>query len=140
MPRLPWVRPDTYFGQHDKLLRLKAERDGWRACIVYLQSIAYAGAHSTDGYIPRYVLGVIDGTERIARLLVEVRLWEYSEGGWLIRNYLDYQQSAEIGGIIQAGKTDRGRRLACKRWHKQPCGKCGGNVVDITATNGPNNA
>lgn len=52
MPGLPWVRLDANIYSHDKILQLKARRDGWRAIAVYMQSLAYAGGTEPMGSSP----------------------------------------------------------------------------------------
>ena len=135
MSGLPWVRLDTNCFSHDKTLWLIDQRDGYRAWAVYTFGLAYAGGHGTDGLIPRHVLGHIHGTDKIAQLLVEARLWEYAEGGWQIRNW---EQRQELTVITDA-KRERQRKAAdrtnCQRWHGPDC-RCykDGDVVPLRGT------
>ena len=119
---LPWVRLDSNFYTHDKVLWLAGQRDGYRAISVYVFSMGYAGGHGTDGYIPRHVLPVIQGTERIAQMLVEARLWEYAEGGWTIRNWEQRQELSTITEIKRQASRFGGRKSACRRLHGPDCG------------------
>jgi hypothetical protein len=129
---LPWVRLDSNFYTHDKVLWLTTQRDGYRAIAVYVFSMGYAGGHGTDGYIPRHVLPIIQGTERIAQLLVEARLWEYAEQGWQIRNWGQRQELAIVAEAKRAGAAAAGRKSQCVQRHGPDCG-CwrAAEVVDI---------
>jgi hypothetical protein len=129
---LPWVRLDSNIYTHDKVLLLASQRDGYRAITVYLFSMGYAGGHGTDGLIPRHVLPIIQGTERIARMLVDARLWEYAEGGWRIRNWDQRQELSVISEGKRAAAAAAGRKSQCIQRHGPDCG-CwrAGNVIDM---------
>ena len=121
MSGLPWVRLDTNCFSHDKTLWLIDQRDGYRAWAVYTFGLAYAGGHGTDGLIPRHVLGHIHGTDKIAQLLVEARLWEYAEGGWQIRNWEQRQELAVITDAKREAARLGGRKRSCQRYHGDGC-------------------
>lgn len=118
---LQWIRLDTSFPTHDKILHLKAAGH-WRAIVVYVNSLCYSGLHGTDGHIPQVALGIIDATPGTARQLVDARLWEYADnGGWHIVNYGTMQELAEDTRIRKAAQKAAGIRGACKRWHPPDC-------------------
>lgn len=119
---LPWVRLDSNIYSHDKILWLVNQRDGWRAYAVYTFALAYAGGHATDGHIPRHVLPIIQGTDRIAQLLVEARMWEHAEGGYQIRNWDQRQELAVITEAKRAASRLGGRKRSCQRYHGLECG------------------
>ena len=137
---LPWVRLDSTIMTHDKTaLLLSKGRAGFEAFALYVGSLAYAGGHATDGYIARHALPVVcpplRAPEKLARLLVDVGLWKYAEGGWQIPNYLERQQSAATTEKIQSAYRQRGRKGACRRHHGPNC-RCwetdGLRVIDGT--------
>ena len=123
---LPWVRLDANIGTHDKTLELLDHKDGPRAFTLYVCSIGWAGGHGTDGLIPKHALRAIAPAlrtpEKLAQLLVDVRLWEYVEGGWQIRNYLERQQSSAVTEVKREHYSERGKKAACVRWHGPECG------------------
>lgn len=119
---LPWVRLDANIRDHDKVLELIGERDGWRAYAVYTFSLGWAGGHGTDGYIPRSALPILHGTPRVAELLVRHRLWELVEGGWSIRNYAARQELAVITEGKRAAQRKGARMTNCRRRHGPDCG------------------
>ena len=123
---LPWVRLDANIGTHDKTLELLDHKDGPRAFTLYVCSIGWAGGHGTDGHIPKHALRAIAPSlrtpEKLAQLLVDVRLWEYVEGGWQIRNYLERQQSSSVSEAVSAQKSAAAQKANCRRWHGSDCG------------------
>lgn len=120
---LPWVRLDTNIFTHDKVLLLLSQRDGWRAYGVYTFSLAYAGGHATDGFIPRHVMPTINGTEKVARMLVEADLWQYAEGGYQVKNWDERQELAVITEAKRQASRLGGRKRSCQRYHGPDC-KC----------------
>lgn len=119
---LPWVRLDSNFYSHDKVLWLTTQREGWRAISVYVFSMGYAGGHATDGYLPAHVLPIIQGTDKVAQMLVEARLWEYAEGGYQIRNWSNRQELAVVAEAKRAANAMAGRKSQCVQRHGPECG------------------
>jgi hypothetical protein len=111
---LPWVRLDTTFHHNPKIVRLVAEKRQ-SAAFAYVCSLAYAGAHGTDGYISESVLFLIHATKRDANDLVTAGLWVLSPGGWDINGWDEFQVSdeaarkrrerAQKGGIAKAQRA-----------------------------------
>lgn len=92
---LPWVRLDTAFPYNPKLLAMLGEKDGYRAALVWVCSLAHAGAHGTDGFISREALPWIHGRQSDADRLVKHGFWWLEPGGWSINGWLEYQESNE---------------------------------------------
>jgi len=116
---LPWVRLETGFPDHPKVLALAGEGQH-RAILVYVCALAWSGRHQTDGYIPRAALGMIHGRPVDAAHLVTHRLWADCGSGWVIPDWSDYQQMK----ATTDGRAEKGKLLACRRWHPQPCDTC----------------
>jgi hypothetical protein len=114
MPNLPWVRLDTQFAGNPKLLAL-TQAGRWRSAFIYIASIAYAGAHGTDGYIPETALPLLQGNKANAIDLVKVGLWEQDVHGWRIHDWTEYQISDEAA----VNRSNRARELANRRWHPE---------------------
>lgn len=110
---LPWVRLDTTFHHNPKVVQLVAEKRQ-AAAFAYVCSLAYAGAHGTDGYISESCLFLIHATKRDADALVKAGLWLPSPGGWDINGWDEFQVSdeaarkrrerAQKGGVAKAMK------------------------------------
>lgn len=113
---LPWVRLDTSMPDNPKVLRMAQTPAGKAAAFVWVCSLAYAGKHGTDGFIPPEALSRVNGTRGDATKLVEAGLWDAdpTTGGWLIHGWCDFQISTEE---TQA-RSRRARTAALKRWGK----------------------
>ena len=110
---LPWVRLDTAFPYNPKLLAMLGEKDGHRAALVYLCSLAYSGAHGTDGFISREALPFIHGRPADADRLVRSVFWRPQPGGWLINGWTEFQESS----TESQDRRKRAQALAAARWN-----------------------
>ena len=110
---LPWVRLDTSFPRNPKLLALLGDKDGHRAGLVYICSLAYAGEQGTDGFIPAEALPHLHGRAVDAARLASVRLWIVQPGGWLINGWADFQESSADAQT----RRKRAQALAAARWN-----------------------
>ena len=119
---LPWVRFDTSLPDHPKILELVDGRGGREAGFVYCCSLAYAGKHGTDGFIPKAALSRVNGRPADAQRLVEVGLWETAVGGWQIHGWLERQQAAAVGEDVLAAKRRASAKGNCVRHHGADCG------------------
>jgi hypothetical protein len=123
MVGVQWVRLDANAAQHDKFLALKADpsRHKWQAISSYFFALGWSGGQGTDGFIPSYALGSVDGTAATAQLLKKYRLWEGVTGGYRIVNYEERQQMNGVTREIREAQVTGGRRGACQRWHAAGC-------------------
>lgn len=119
---LPWVRLDSNIASHDKVLALLADRDGAKAFTLYVCALGWSGGHGTDGLVPRHVLPLIHGNERLARQLEKHGLWREATTGWHIHNYELRQELAVIAEAKRAGKSAAGRKSQCVQRHGPDCG------------------
>ncbi len=70
---------------------------------LYVTGLCYAARNKTNGAIPRGILRRLGGSTTSAERLVAARLWENTEAGWTIHDYLKHQRSREeIESISQA--------------------------------------
>lgn len=111
---LPWVRLDTTFFDHPKVLGLVGEGKH-RAIVVHLAAMTYAGKHGTDGFIPREALAFLHGRQADARDLVNAGLWAENGGGWDINGWDEYQISDENS----RKRRDKAKAAAAVRWSRQ---------------------
>jgi hypothetical protein len=120
---LPWVRLDSNIASHDKIVELLSYKDGAKAFTLYICGLGYAGGHATDGHIPRAALPFIHGTERLAIMLVDGRLWEHEgQSGWRIRNWDQRQELAVVSAMKESGRKKSSAKANCIRWHGPDCG------------------
>lgn len=111
---LPWVRLDTQFPSNPKILYLVEDKK-FRAAFVWAASLAYAGAHGTDGFLPAAALAMMHGTKADAKALCEVGLWLEVPGGWEINSWAEFQPSNEE----TQDRKKRARDAAMARWHPE---------------------
>lgn len=109
---LPWVRLDTAFPWNQKLLAMLGEKDGHRAAVAYICSLAYSGGQGTDGFISRESLPHVHCRLSDAARLVKHEFWEEQPGGWLIHDWAEFQQS----NAETQERSRRARKNANARW------------------------
>lgn len=109
---MTWVKLDDGFWRHPKVRRALDKPDGLAAVGLWALAQSWIGEEMTDGFVPSRqpvrLLGV-DASEAAA-ILVEIGLWEVTEGGWHVHDYLDYNWSKKR---ILADRAQR-HRLAVK--------------------------
>lgn len=94
---------------HPKILSV-----GDRAAWLYVCGLCYSNEHLTDGHIPRSVLVVaapgVKAPEKLAKLLVDVGLWDVVADGWQVHDYGDYQRTSVQ--VKETRRKDRERKAA----------------------------
>ena len=120
---LQWFRMECNLSQNDKILALIARgSDGHRALTLWTFALGWSAGQGTDGHIPRHMLGPLSGSEKLARLLVEARMWEYAEGGWRIHNFDVRQEKSAITQMKSEALRVAAVKANCVRWHGADCG------------------
>ncbi|GFG65794.1 hypothetical protein MKUB_32840 [Mycobacterium kubicae] len=113
---LPWVRLDTQFPSNPKVLALVEEKK-FRPLFVYVSSLAYAGAHGTDGFLPAASLPFLHATKADAKVLVDVGLWDPAGNGWEVHDWAEFQPSTAETQERKKRAIDAARKAANVRWH-----------------------
>lgn len=108
---MQWVRLETSFPSNPKVLELILAKKH-AAIVTYVSSLAYSGAHETDGFIPKTALPFVHGTPKIAAVLVGVGLWDEMPTGFAIHGWEEYQPSREEA----KARSNKGRKAALARW------------------------
>jgi hypothetical protein len=108
---LPWVRLDCQFPTNPKVLELIADKRH-KAAFAYVCSLAYAGSHGTDGFLPVSCLPFIHASRADANHLVSAGLWTVVPGGWAINGWDEFQISDEAA----KKRRERAQKGAAKRW------------------------
>lgn len=108
---MAWVRIDDQAPRHKKMLRA-----GPAACWLWVCGIAHCQSQLTDGFIPTEavpLLGVTKGVKPLLDKLVEVGLFEVTDGGYRVHDYHDYNasrdQAIERRDEIHDAKSRAGR-------------------------------
>lgn len=111
---MTWVRIDDTLPTHPKLLAIESlATAGW----LHICALCYCAHHLTDGFVPANavpILTAMDNPLVTAEALCSAGIWEHSDGGFVIHDYLDYQPSRET---VQAKNIaiSKKRSLAGKR-------------------------
>ena len=123
---MAWIRIDENFAQHPKVVRA-----GPLGMALHVAALGYCNRYLTDGFVPKQVASLLldfsglgmrmwdaecfgggeDATwELVVEDIVDAGLWETTEAGWLIHDYLDYQPSKEqVLGVKKVRKEAGGR-------------------------------
>lgn len=108
---MAWLRIEDAVTEHRKHLQA-----GPAACWLWVCGIAYCQRQLSDGFIPKEalpVIGISQGVTRLAARLVSVGLFDAVEGGFLVHDYHDYndtreeahQRRADLGAVrAKAGR------------------------------------
>jgi hypothetical protein len=110
-----WVRLQTSIYHRGKLLTVLGLPSGHRTAVVYMFSLAYAGANGCTGHIPKAALPLIQASRADAKRLVDAGLWEPTPDGWKVHDWDVYQPTP---GYVQK-LSDAGKKGAKARWAKR---------------------
>lgn len=120
---MSWIKLDDQWMDHPKIITAGRDaRDMW------LASITWCGKHLTDGYFPSNLLpslavsaGVdVANCQVFARTLVDVCLWEETENGYFIHDYLEYNPSREQALATKEARKEAGRAGGIAKASKSP--------------------
>lgn len=106
-----WFKVDEQFFVHRKVVDLSKD-----AKLLYLVAIAYSSEQLTDGLLSPAALRIVAATVDVsasatATALVAAGLWEQTEQGYQIHDYLDHQAPAATRVKQRDDARDRMRRL-----------------------------
>jgi hypothetical protein len=111
---MAWVRLDDAFPEHPKVLAA-----GDEAAWLYVCALAYCNRHLTDGALPAAAVKRLTNHKRpilLAMRLVDVGLFDRTEDGFHVHDYLDYQSSKEA---VEAERAAARERMAKVRERSQ---------------------
>jgi hypothetical protein len=109
---MTWVRLDDAFPDHPKVIGLTDA-----AFRTHVAGLCYAGRYLTDGHIPTSALRQI-GTRKAAQELETAALWDRTDHGWVIRDFLDYNPSKADVESERDRRRAAGTKGAQIRWDK----------------------
>lgn len=105
---MTWVKIDDAMPEHPKVVGLSDA-----AFRVHISAICYAARNETDGRVSAGAVRQFRWQRRV-RELVEARLWDPTEDGFAIHDYLDYNPSRE-----QVAAERKASRKRLERWRKR---------------------
>lgn len=127
---MPWVKLDDRFPSHRKVALLSD-----RAFRLHVSAICWCAENLTDGRIVDRELPLvahIRGIKATAKQLEEAGVWDRTDDGWVIHDYLDYNPSREQ--VLLDRKKNAERQ---ERWRQRKNGK---PTPPDGASNGRSNA
>ena len=111
---MTWLKLDDGFAEHDKILPLTD-----KAFRLHVVGMLACARNLTDGFVSdsRFisVAATARSTRKHATELEQVGLWQRVEAGWRVRDYLDYNPSAEKVREERAKTIERKRRWEERR-------------------------
>lgn len=122
---MAWVRLDDGYPEHPKV-----DRVGPLAAWLNVCAWAYCARNLTDGFVPEGRvdrLAKVTNAKKLAASLVDAKLWERVDGGYLVHDFLAYNPSRETVLKERAATSKR-----VSEWRD----KHGSNGVTTHVTNG----
>jgi hypothetical protein len=110
---MPWVKLDDRFPSHRKIALLSD-----RAFRLHVSAMCWCAENLTDGRIGDRELGLVTrvrGVKATAKQLEDAGLWDRTEDGWEIHDYLDYNPSREQVLIERKRNAERQERFRRRR-------------------------
>lgn len=104
---MPWGRLDDSLYDHPKLDLLGSQR--MAGVGLWAVSISWCNRRLTDGFLPASRIRQLGGTVRLAERLVEVGLFDRAEGGYLVHDFLEFNDSKLEAEAKQRQRRDAGR-------------------------------
>jgi hypothetical protein len=90
---MAWGRLDDGFYDHPKIDRLGKDR---LACVgLWTLTVSWCNRYLTNGFVPTERVLRLGGTTRLAAALTAAGLWEEVDGGYLIHDFLHFNESAD---------------------------------------------
>lgn len=115
-----WLRLAVAVRTHPKLLQA-VKAAGGTAGWFWLCGLLYAREQSTDGFLAENVLDILapglKGWKKAPAALVDANLWTRVEGGYQIRDYLEWNPSK--AQLAANRESDRDRKAAARAGEKQ---------------------
>lgn len=114
-----WARIDDAFDDHEKVLALLDMDNGIAAVGLWTLCLSYAHRNTRrKGKVPGLIPATLPrrftgaGGKELANLLVQVRLWDKVDDGWMIHDFAEYLPDKEVS----AARSAAGKRGAASRW------------------------
>lgn len=113
---MSWVKLDDKFYSHPKVASI--ENKMLEAVGLHTLALSWSAAQLTDGFIPRPQAARLAGgnVDDLISALLQAGLWDNSERGYQIHDYLDYNPSREQVLAQREAQKEAGRRTAALRW------------------------
>lgn len=130
---MPWVRLDDRFPSHRKVALLSD-----RAFRLHISAICWCAENLTDGRIADRELPLVAHVRNIkatAKQLEEAGVWDRTDDGWVIHDYLDYNPSREQVLAERKKNAERQEKFR-RRKSGKPVPPDGSNAPSNGSSNG----
>lgn len=107
---MTWFKVDDAFPTHRKVLSVPRGSRRLAAVGAWTLCGAWVAANGNDGKLPAHVLEDFGIPSKAADDLVMAGLWELSDDGYLVHDYLTYNPSGEQVAADRAAAAERQRR------------------------------
>jgi hypothetical protein len=138
---MPWGRVDDTYYDHPKLELLVGDGE-WpdRLAAAGLNALAWSWCNRflTDGHIGRGSVARLGGTIELAELLVSVGLWETTSTGYLVHDFLAFNDSREQ--VLARRQKEAERKAAWRLSHRDTSNSEGGPGGTTSGTASVNDA
>lgn len=129
---MPWVKLDDRFPSHRKIALLSD-----RAFRLHVSAICWCAENLTDGRISDRELALVTrvrGVKATAKQLEDAGLWDRTDDGWVIHDYLDYNPSREQVLLERKKNAERQERFRRRKNGKPtpPDGSRNGSSNGVT--------
>ena len=106
---MPWGRLDDGLYDHPKLDLLG--RDRMAGVGLWAVAVSWCNRRLTDGVVPNDRIRLLGGSRNLAEKLVDAGLFEHHDQGYLIHDFLDFNDSRETVEARRAADAQRKRRV-----------------------------
>ncbi|MEM5789046.1 MAG: DnaD domain protein [Syntrophobacteraceae bacterium] len=109
---MAWIKLDDQWMNHPKIIRAGRDaRDMWLASLTWCSSYLTDGYFTEDMLITFAVMAGVDvaNVKQIASKLLEVCLWDATDGGFKIHDYEDYNFTKEQVIAVREARREAGR-------------------------------
>ena len=107
---MPWFKVDDSFWGNPKRVGCSPSAIG-----LWVVSGSWSAQQLTDGFVPDHVLGLLGGSQKLAKQLSISGLWDRAEGGWKFHDWHDYQPTRAKVEADRAEARDRMARARSRR-------------------------
>lgn len=107
---MSWAKLDDGMWSHPKFLDLSNGAVG-----VWSKALSWSAQHLSDGAIPRALKAMLRATDDEVADLVRAELWDETDSGWQIHDYLVFNPSRE--SVL--GERDKGKVRAQKSYERR---------------------
>lgn len=124
---MAWIKIDESCSDHRKIQDV-----GPLGLALFVRGLTYCNRNLTDGHIPtRQAMsdafwstgGGLGDPEALIASMIQVGLWEETEGGYRVHDYLVYQFSKQTTEERREAKSEAGKKGADGRWSGKSHGK-----------------